>query len=57
MSSTSIVVTATASTAPGQATITVEVPGAGQGTVAALLGYFMLAIFITVAKTWIHPTQ
>ena len=57
MSSTSIVVTATASTAPGQATITVEAPGAGQGTVAALLGYFMLAIFITVAKTWIHPTQ
>lgn len=57
MSSTSIVVTATASTTPGQATITEEAPGAGQGTVAALPGSFMLAIFITVAKTWIHPTQ
>lgn len=48
-------VTAAAST--GQATITEEAPGAGRGTVAALPGSFMLAIFITVAKTWIHPTQ
>lgn len=46
-----------ASTAPGQATITAEAPGAGQGTVQALLGSSVLAVFISVAKTWIHPTQ
>lgn len=50
-------VTAAASTAPGQATIAAEAPGAGQGTVPALPGSYVVAVCITVTKTWIHPTR